>query len=384
MRSANLIENEIKNSDFNDINVENISEMRFKKMNIKYENIVEMIRRLRDLGQPAKLFGEDVRTLQIRLLKAEAEIKNKENILMEIQKEEKERLKSTFQEIKQKELEDKNHYKKKNRNKQKKKIILSNFREINEKKINKDMYSNEKFKSQTLVCTNIESKMCLEDRCVLWIKKLCNHWKRDLLLRPPEIAESIHGRKAYSDYNTSKRAFRYLFGQLKSRTIMDDVLKGIWLMIQAMKARNYMHANAVLLNAIAIGNAPWPIGVTQVGIHTKSAAREKISTSHLNKNAAAHIMGNEATRKYLHGLKRLITHIQRIFPTDPSRSVEFLNEIDPTKGVKGLGSTKLSLVEAEQKGEIIRPAPHQSLLQHNADGSIKVPNRLSQILKQIS
>jgi hypothetical protein len=75
MRSANLIENETKNSDFNDINVENISEMRFKKMNIKYENIVEMIRRLQNL--PAKLFGEDVRTLQIRLLKAEAEIKNK-------------------------------------------------------------------------------------------------------------------------------------------------------------------------------------------------------------------------------------------------------------------------------------------------------------------
>merc|ERR1711998_519979 len=137
---------------------------------------------------------------------------------------------------------------------------------------------------------------------------------------------------------------------------MYDVLKGIWLMIQAMKERNYLHANAILLNAIAIGNAPWPIGVTQVGIHTKSAAREKISTSHLNKNAAAHIMGDEATRKYLHGLKRLLTSMQRLFPTDPSRSVEFHGELDVAKGARGSGSAKLALLEAEAKGDTVRPA----------------------------
>merc|ERR1711998_543492 len=104
---------------------------------------------------------------------------------------------------------------------------------------------------------------------------------------------------------------------------MYDVLKGIWLMIQAMKERNYIHADAILVNTIAIGNAPWPIGVTQVGIHTKSAAREKISTTHLNKNAAAHVMGDEVTRKYLHGLKRLLTVLQRLYPTDPHNCVDF-------------------------------------------------------------
>ena len=43
------------------------------------------------------------------------------------------------------------------------------------------------------------------------------------------------------------------------------------------------------------GNNPWPIGVTSVGIHERSA-REKIS--HVM-NGAAHIMNDEATRKYL-------------------------------------------------------------------------------------
>merc|ERR1712167_482567 len=130
--------------------------------------------------------------------------------------------------------------------------------------------------------------------------------------------------------------------------------------------RNYIYANAILLNAIAIGNAPWPIGVTQVGIHTKSAAREKISTSHLNKNAAAHIMGDEATRKYLHGLKRLLTAIQRLYPTVPSRCVEFHGEADIAIGVKGSGSTKAALLAAELNGDLVGQAQVRSLLQYDA------------------
>merc|ERR1712224_58792 len=134
------------------------------------------------------------------------------------------------------------------------------------------------------------------------------------------------GRHVYDDYKSTIRAFSHLLDRLKRRTLANDVKKGIWIVLSAMSERNYMHAYAILLNAIAIGNAPWPIGVTQVGIHTKSAAREKISASHLNKSAAAHIMGDEATRKYLQGLKRLLTVLQRLYPTDPSQSVDFNGE----------------------------------------------------------
>lgn len=42
-----------------------------------------------------------------------------------------------------------------------------------------------------------------------------------------------------------------------------------------MRDRNYQHAYEIYLR-LAIGNAPWPIGVTSVGIHERSA-REKIS-----------------------------------------------------------------------------------------------------------
>ncbi|KAI4374298.1 hypothetical protein MLD38_012309 [Melastoma candidum] len=68
---------------------------------------------------------------------------------------------------------------------------------------------------------------------------------------------------------------------------------------------------------LAIGNAPWPIGVTMVGIHERSA-REKIYT-----NSVAHIMNDETTRKYLQSVKRLMTFCQRRYPTLPSKAVEF-------------------------------------------------------------
>jgi pre-mRNA-splicing factor 18 len=67
---------------------------------------------------------------------------------------------------------------------------------------------------------------------------------------------------------------------------------------------------------LAIGNAPWPIGVTMVGIH-KHSAHEKIYP-----NSVAHIMNDETTRKYLQSIKRLMTLCQWWYPSMPSKSVE--------------------------------------------------------------
>ncbi|XP_077862794.1 pre-mRNA-splicing factor 18-like [Saccoglossus kowalevskii] len=68
---------------------------------------------------------------------------------------------------------------------------------------------------------------------------------------------------------------------------------------------------------MAIGNAPWPIGVTMVGIHARTG-REKIFSQQI-----AHVLNDETQRKYIQGLKRLMTICQRNFPTTPSRSVEY-------------------------------------------------------------
>lgn len=87
-------------------------------------------------------------------------------------------------------------------------------------------------------------------------------------------------------------------------------------MVQCCIERDYLAAMDHYIK-LAIGNAPWPIGVTMVGIHERSA-REKIYT-----NSVAHIMNDETTRKYLQSVKRLMTFCQRRYPTAPSKAVEF-------------------------------------------------------------
>ena len=45
--------------------------------------------------------------------------------------------------------------------------------------------------------------------------------------------------------------------------------------------------------SMAIGNAPWPIGVTMVGIHARTG-REKIFSQQI-----AHVLNDETQRKYI-------------------------------------------------------------------------------------
>jgi hypothetical protein len=78
--------------------------------------------------------------------------------------------------------------------------------------------------------------------------------------------------------------------------------------------------------------------VTQVGLHERSA-REKISFK--SSQSQAHIMNDEATRKFIQALKRLMTFCQRRYPTDPSRSVDFDAYTDQGRGASGAGSDKV-------------------------------------------
>lgn len=60
---------------------------------------------------------------------------------------------------------------------------------------------------------------------------------------------------------------------------------------------------------MAIGNAPWPIGVTMVGIHARTG-REKIFARNV-----AHVLNDETQRKYIQ-VKTTSAYIQlNIGPT---------------------------------------------------------------------
>jgi pre-mRNA-splicing factor 18 len=78
--------------------------------------------------------------------------------------------------------------------------------------------------------------------------------------------------------------------------------------VECCMKHNYLGASERYIK-LAIGNAPWPIGVTMVGIHER-CAREKIYTS-----SVAHIMNDETTRRYLQSIKRLMIRCQPHYPT---------------------------------------------------------------------
>lgn len=117
-------------------------------------------------------------------------------------------------------------------------------------------------------------------------------------------------------FTQTKEYMKPLFRKLKNRTLPEDILESLVDISKNLVNRNYIAASDSYLE-MAIGNAPWPIGVTMVGIHARTG-REKI----FSKNVA-HVMNDETQRKYIQGLKRLMTKCQECFPTDPSRCVEF-------------------------------------------------------------
>jgi len=101
-----------------------------------------------------------------------------------------------------------------------------------------------------------------------------------------------------------------LFGWIM-QMLPDDIQVVLMIVVKCCMEWDYMTAMDQYIK-LAIGNAPWPIGVTMVGIH-KHSAHEKIYTY-----SVAHIMNDETTRKYLQSIKRLMTVCQQWYPSMPS------------------------------------------------------------------
>lgn len=152
-----------------------------------------------------------------------------------------------------------------------------------------------------------------------YLKFLLELWGKKLNDRGEPEKRSTQGKISTAIYGQTQNYLKPLFKQLNKETIADDILKHLILIIKFVLERNYVKANDAYLQ-MAIGNAPWPIGVTMVGIHARTG-REKIFAQNI-----AHVLNDETQRKYIQALKRLMTQCQKMFPTDPSRCVEYIKE----------------------------------------------------------
>ena len=131
-----------------------------------------------------------------------------------------------------------------------------------------------------------------------------------------------------SNYVINCRSYlKPLVRMVRKHTVSDDIRDSLVQMVKHALQRDYITAHERYME-MAIGNAPWPIGVTNAGIHARPA-RENIFSKHV-----AHVLNDETQRKFIQGLKRLLTKSQQYHPTDPSRSVDFVKEDIKEKTLK--------------------------------------------------
>lgn len=190
-------------------------------------------------------------------------------------------------------------------------------------------------------------ELCDEDKILVFFKKLLNEWNQELNEMSETEKRTAKGKSMVATFKQCARYLNPLFKFCRKKVLPDDIRQALLLFVECCMKRDYLAAMDHYIK-MAIGNAPWPIGVTMVGIHERSA-REKIYT-----NSVAHIMNDETTRKYLQSVKRLMTFCQRRYPTAPSKAVEFNSLAN--------GSDLMSLLAEERSSGGKQPSEEKLLL----------------------
>ncbi|ORX89596.1 Prp18-domain-containing protein [Basidiobolus meristosporus CBS 931.73] len=248
----------------------------------------EVIRRLRAKGEPIRLFGETDKQRNIRLRTLELMEERSEGQRNDFMKTlEAMEAGLDLENLKKQAGEVDNHEKKKRKD--------DSARAVDTTQISLEMLSSEPEKVYGIIYT--------------YFKRLLREWEYDLNDRPEHVKRSTQGKHASA---TQKQTAEYLspfFKLLKRKELEKDVLARITEIVQRMQQREYLQANDSYLR-LSIGNSPWPIGVTMVGIHERSA-REKIFS-----NQVAHVLNDETQRKWIQSIKRLMTFCQSKYPPD--------------------------------------------------------------------
>jgi pre-mRNA-splicing factor 18 len=158
-----------------------------------------------------------------------------------------------------------------------------------------------------------EAKLFLHRQIASYFDMVLSEWQLALARRDKETKESFSGKQAYNSYLQARDNLIPLIRKLENDTIPDVILSAVNEIVNLMQLKRYVHANDAYLR-LSIGKAAWPIGVTMVGIHERSA-RERLHESE-KAGGQAHILADETTRKMLQGIKRCLSYAQVRWPPD--------------------------------------------------------------------
>ena len=88
---------------------------------------------------------------------------------------------------------------------------------------------------------------------------------------------SSYGKAEQVKYHQGHKSIKPLLKHLSKGTLSAEILDSLYLIVQYCLMKEYIKAHDKYVE-LAIGNSPWPMGVTMVGIHERSG-RSRINTS---------------------------------------------------------------------------------------------------------
>ncbi|KAE9379159.1 hypothetical protein N431DRAFT_397258 [Stipitochalara longipes BDJ] len=156
-----------------------------------------------------------------------------------------------------------------------------------------------------------EGKSFLFRQLASYFTMVLTEWESAL---EKEKRDTFASKAAYNAMVQSKENMTPLFRKFEKGDVDEGVLEPIVEIVKAAQERRYVDANDGYLR-LSIGKAAWPIGVTMVGIHERSA-REK-----LHESDKGHVMGDEVTRKFLQSIKRCLSFAQVRWPPEDIRQL---------------------------------------------------------------
>lgn len=259
----------------------------------KIPTLKEIYRRLRARNEPVKLFNESLQETWQRLKKIEISQPDKQSFQND--------LKNAMKKAEEKLLSD---------------MLNSKY----SKQETTQLYTEEQIvgtfndlKSKTAELTELDEGM---DAFIEFTSFIIDVWKSKLAQRSTEDKNSYNGKAVMANLIQTSEYLAPLLELLRTKQIQHDIKDSLFKILKFLLDKSYIEANNAYLE-LAIGNAPWPIGVTMSGIHNRPS-KDKISSKNV-----AHVLNDETQRKYLQAFKRVMKWCQILFPTDPSRSVDY-------------------------------------------------------------
>jgi hypothetical protein len=143
---------------------------------------------------------------------------------------------------------------------------------------------------------------------------IMQYWEKKVKSLTPQEINTREGKLMINIFNETKNDIKSFLDLLLKDRLPADIFSSCLKIVNFIQQKEYLQANDSYLD-LAIGNAPWPLGVTATGIHER-AGRERIETKRIKS-----LLNDDDQRKYLQAVKRLITMSQKIFPTDPSKMI---------------------------------------------------------------